>query len=99
MASITLVHPEKNLQIVALQAMNKCKIFQNDPKLLGAPYTVNSSVQVEIFQEFVSALEGKDIKITSTNFPELSQLCEEFGFEDLQTKLWTFHPGQEDTET
>jgi predicted nuclease with TOPRIM domain len=35
-------------------------------------------------------LEGKTIKITNTNFPELKRLCEEFSFSKIATKLSEF---------
>jgi uncharacterized coiled-coil protein SlyX len=35
----------------------------------------------------VSALEGNAVEITSANFSGLTQLCEEFGFEELRAKL------------
>jgi hypothetical protein len=40
----------------------------------------------------VSALEGNAIEITSANISGLTQLCEEFGFEELRGKLSEFPP-------
>jgi uncharacterized coiled-coil protein SlyX len=52
-----------------------------------APYRVQSGVSLEDFQDFVSALEDKPININDRNFPGLSQLSEEFGFQTLSKKL------------
>jgi uncharacterized coiled-coil protein SlyX len=43
----------------------------------------------------VSALEGNAIEITSANISGLTQLCEEFGFEELRAKLPESRPVQE----
>jgi hypothetical protein len=44
-------------------------------------------VSLEDFRDFVSALEDKPININDRNFPGLSQLSEEFGFQSLSKKL------------
>jgi hypothetical protein len=87
MALVALVHPEATLTVPALQAMNKCTLFQQKPALLTGPYKLGSTVLLTLFRQFVSALEGNAIEITSANFSGLTQLCEEFGFEDLRAKL------------
>jgi hypothetical protein len=43
-----------------------------------------------IFREFVVALEGKTVEIKETNITGLEQLCAEFGFEQLSSKLSKF---------
>jgi hypothetical protein len=57
---------------------------------------------LSIFQEFLSAFDGKPSKITDTNFTELDRLCKEFGFSELAAKLSDFHPSidfkKEETE-
>jgi hypothetical protein len=95
MASVTLLNPEETFTIPALQAMTKCSLFQNNPSLLVSPYRVQSSVSLSIFREFLSAIEGNTINITDTNFTELHQLCEEFGFSELAAKLSEFRPSME----
>jgi hypothetical protein len=52
-----------------------------------APYKVQSGVSLEDFQDFVSALEDKPINTKDRNFPGLSQLSEEFGFQAMSVKL------------
>jgi hypothetical protein len=44
-------------------------------------------VSLEDFRDSVSALEAKPININDRNFPGLSQLSEEFGFQSLSKKL------------
>jgi hypothetical protein len=51
------------------------------------PYRIYSGVSLDDFQDFVSALQNKPIKINDRNFPRLSQLSEEFGFQALLAKL------------
>jgi hypothetical protein len=95
MASLTLVHPEETFTIPALQAMNKCSLFQNNPTLRISPYRVQSPVSLSIFREFISALEANAINITDTNFTELNRLCGEFGFTELAAKLSEFRPSMD----
>jgi hypothetical protein len=92
MDSVTLVHPEETLKVPVLQATNKCSLFQKNVTLAAAPYRVKSSVTLPDFREFVSALEGKAVEITDTNFRGLQRLCEEFGFSEFAAKLSEFRP-------
>jgi hypothetical protein len=87
---VTLVHPEETLKVPGLQAITKCSLFQKNLTLSAAPYRVKSPVTLSDFREFVSALEGKEVEITDTNFPGLQRLCEEFGFWAFAVKLSEF---------
>jgi hypothetical protein len=98
MSSVTLLHPEETFKIPALQAMNKCGLFQNNPTLLISPYRLQSLVSLSIFRGFLSAIEGNAIKITDTNFTGLHRLCEEFGFSELAAKLSKFRPSMDVAE-
>jgi hypothetical protein len=95
MASVTLLHPEETFTIPALQAMNKCSLFQKNSTLTVSPYRVQSSVSLSTFREFLSALEGNAIKITDTNYTELHRLCHEFCFSELAAKLSEFRPSMD----
>jgi hypothetical protein len=95
MASMALAHPEGMFTIPALHAMIKCNLFQKNPALSGSPYRVETSISLSIFWEFFSALEGKAITITGTNFAELKLLCEEFGFVEFAVKLSDFRPSKD----
>jgi uncharacterized coiled-coil protein SlyX len=99
MSSVSLLHPEETFTIPALQAMNKCSLFQNNPTLLSSPYRIQSSVSLSIFREFLSALEGNAINITNTNLTEFDRLCKEFGFSELSAKLSEFRPSMRFKET
>jgi hypothetical protein len=70
--------------------MLKCTSFKSNPALISSPYRVRSSVPLRVFQDLISALEGKALQITPANFLGLSRLCEEFGFCDLSAKLTVF---------
>jgi hypothetical protein len=78
--------------------MNKCSLFQNNPTLLVSPYSLQSPVSLSIFQQFVSAFEGNAINITDTNFTELKQTCEEFGFSQISAKLSKFSEQKKDSQ-
>jgi small GTP-binding protein len=55
--------------------------------LLCAPYRVTSSVPVEIFRDFISALQGGPIAVTIENIHGLSLLSSEFGFGGLSLQF------------
>jgi hypothetical protein len=78
--------------------MTKCSLFQNNPALTTSPYRVQSSVSLFNFREFISALQGNAINITSTNFTELDRLCKEFDFSELAAKLSKFSQRSEDSQ-
>jgi hypothetical protein len=99
MSSVMLVHPEATVAISALQAINKCSLFQENVTLATCPYRVKSSVTLAIFREFVSGLEGSAVTITDTNFTGLQRLCEEFGFGELSATLSEFRPSTGFQET
>jgi hypothetical protein len=90
MASVKLVHPAETRQVSVRHLMGRCTLFQRNPHLTGAPYTVNPSVPLTAFQAFVSALEETPIQFTIANFSGLTQLCDEFGFTDLDAQLSEF---------
>jgi hypothetical protein len=87
MSSIILIHSEETGIIPVHQAITKCRLFENNPALASSPYTIQTSVSLSVFREFISALEGNTIEINVTNFTGLFQLCEEFGFEEFEAKL------------
>jgi hypothetical protein len=97
MAFVTLIHLEETFTIPALQATTKCSLFQNNPALLVSPYRVQSPVSLFIFRAFISALKGKVVTVTSTHFPELQQLCHEFGFDEFAAKLSQLFQQSEDS--
>jgi hypothetical protein len=96
MTSVTLVHREATFTVPVIQAITKCNLFRNNVILAATPYSVQSPVSLSIFQEFVSELEGKAVLITSTNFPGLQLLSEEFGFQEFSTQLSKFSQPSQD---
>jgi hypothetical protein len=87
MALVELVHPQGSHQISVVPLINKCDLFKNNPGLTISPYRVESGISLDDFRDFVSALDDKPINIKNRNFPGLSQLSEEFGFQSLSKKL------------
>jgi hypothetical protein len=90
MSRVVLIHRSEKREIAGVQLVNKCTLFKNNLALLALPYTINSTVTSEVFQQFVVSLDDKPIEITNANFMGLSRLCEEFGYEDLTAKLSQF---------
>jgi hypothetical protein len=87
MSLVELVHPQGSYQVSVVPLITKCDLFKTNPGLTVSPYGVQSEVSLEDFRDFVSALEDKPININDRNFPGLSQLSEEFGFQSLLMKL------------
>jgi peptidoglycan hydrolase CwlO-like protein len=88
--SVSLVHPHARRAVSAARLIDKCTLFKTNLSLLTAPYSVKSSVPVEVFRAFVSALEDGAVEITKANVAGLSLLCTEFGFGALGTRLSDF---------
>jgi hypothetical protein len=101
MTLVELVHPQGSHQVSVVPLINKCNGFKTNPGLTIAPYRIQSGVSLEDFQDFVAALEDKPIDIKDRNFPGLSQLSEEFGFQALLAKLSAHQrsPGLSDAQT
>jgi hypothetical protein len=81
MAKVELVHSQGTSQVSVVHLITICDLFKNNPSFTLTPYQIQSEASLEDFQDFISALEGKSININDKNFPGLSQLSEEFGFQ------------------
>jgi ubiquitin len=88
--SLTLLHPREQRTVSVHRLIDECTLFKNNLGLLGAPYAIKSRASIEVFREFVSALNGEAIEITNVNFSGLSLLCTEFGFGSLFAQLSAF---------
>jgi uncharacterized coiled-coil protein SlyX len=62
---------------------NKRQTFKMNPALLAKPYQVRSTVSLEHFRLFLSALTGPLPSITTDNIASLDLLSSEFGFTAL----------------
>jgi hypothetical protein len=91
MSTLIIVHPELQIAISVVPLLTKCELFKTNPILFNSPYQVQSNVPLVVLREFLTALEGKRVKITSNNHSFLSVLSNEFGFHGLDTDLTTFH--------
>jgi hypothetical protein len=98
MAKVTLIHPQQRVGVSHQLLVRKSDLFAGDLTLTNSPYTLKSRVSLADFQEFVAALEGKPVTIKNDNFRGLSQLCQEFRFEDLATQLSQFRESGNFTE-
>jgi uncharacterized coiled-coil protein SlyX len=87
MGQVELVHSQVPHQVSVVHLITKCDLFKNNPGLIMSPYQVQSEVSVEDFEDFVSVLEDKAVKINDKNLPGLSELAVEFGFHALSGKL------------
>jgi hypothetical protein len=65
--AVSLVHPREMVKVLARTLVLKCKLFADDPTLLATPYALKSSVSVDDFRQFVSALEGDAVAVTNKN--------------------------------
>jgi hypothetical protein len=92
MAVVDLVHPDVTHRIPVDLLVTKCRRFVANQELTREPYRVQSAVGADVFQAFVAALKGNAVDITEGNYAELSQLCEEFGFDGLTGQLSMFQP-------
>jgi hypothetical protein len=90
MAVVDLVHPDVTHRIAADLLVTKPRRFAANQELTREPHRVQSAVAVVAFRTFVAALEGNAVDITQWNSAELSQLCEEFGFDGLPEQLSLF---------
>jgi chromosome segregation ATPase len=94
MTAIALVHQAETYSVSYVDLLVKCHLFQElartNPSILTVAYHVASSVSPTVFKQFIAAIENKRIEITTCNFPGLSALCEEFGFNGLSNQLSEF---------
>jgi hypothetical protein len=90
MAKATLLLGDASYAVAGLPLFTNCTLFRNNLALAASPYRVNSLVALEVFRLFLEAVEGKEIQITKQNVAKLSQLCTEFGFENLSRKISVF---------
>jgi hypothetical protein len=58
------------------QVINKYRLFENNPMFVGAPYSVQTSVSLTNFRDFLTVLEGNSVTMTNSNFPGLLKLSD-----------------------
>jgi prefoldin subunit 5 len=79
MSEVELLLGREVFRIPGLALRQICQTFAINP--LPLQYIVTSTVSVEVFRLFLSALKGETIEVTKANFLSLSSLCKESGFE------------------
>jgi hypothetical protein len=70
--------------------MATCHLFRNTPSLVRTPYSVVSHVSIDVFRQFLSAIQDDHVLLTTENDSELFQLCEEFDFKSLHARVLRF---------
>jgi hypothetical protein len=101
MAMVTLIHPQERVEVSGRTLFQKSDLFAANVALGASPYTLKSEVSLADFRDFVALLKGQPVTITNGNFRGLSQLCQEFGFQDLGTQFSEFRDSsnfKEDSE-
>jgi hypothetical protein len=93
--AVAFVHPNAQLHFSVCLLLSKRDLFADDPALASVPYHRQSEVSVSDFRDFVSALEGATVKVTSNTFRGFSQLSQELYFRDLATQLSQFRASEE----
>jgi hypothetical protein len=66
--------------------------FFANQELTRRPSHLQSAVADDVLQSFVAAIESNAVDISERNHAELSQLCEEFGFDCLSDQLSMLQP-------
>jgi hypothetical protein len=87
MSEVRLLLNGQVFLISKLALHHVCTNFPTNP--FPTEYPVTSRVSAEVFQTFLSALQGDVIEVTKENFPGLSSLSNEFGF-DLASPSYRF---------
>ena len=72
---------------VRTQVLINMSLFQQRPELLKEGYYVKSAVDPRIVREFMNAVSGEDIELSDRNICALSDLCNDFGFQGLKSKI------------
>jgi uncharacterized coiled-coil protein SlyX len=93
MTTVTLVHGEAAFTVSHEPLKQACDLFADGPA--PSRYPAQSDAPLGVFRSFLEAVKGNDIQITNENVLQLSQLCEEFGFWSLSSKLSAFRDSPE----
>jgi hypothetical protein len=68
------------LTVRVWKQVRECNLFGDDSLPLNLPEAAQAPVSVDEMDQFILALEEKDVQVTKTNIGSLSLLCAEFGF-------------------
>jgi predicted RNase H-like nuclease (RuvC/YqgF family) len=93
--TVSLVHPQRTLQVSAKLLVQKCDLFGDDPTLTAFPYKVTSEVSLTDFRAFISALEGRTVTMSNGNIRGLTRLSEELHFRELSAQVSQFRESEE----
>jgi hypothetical protein len=88
--SATLRLGQTRISVSSCVLTTACGLFSSNPSLCATEYCVKTAVPVDLFREFLAAIEGASINITSNNNAALFDLSTEFGFERLLSAVAVF---------
>jgi hypothetical protein len=88
MATVTLVLGESTFPVASQALRQACGLFGGESALSHCH--VQSRVPLSHFWLFFEPVQGNEIQMTNENVSGLSQLCDEFGFRSLSSKLSAF---------
>jgi hypothetical protein len=90
MSSVTLIRGSATFSVKYRMLVANCDFFAENAAVMTSPYRVRSLASLDVFRQFVEAIEGKAVKVTNQTVSGLSQLCVEFGFRSLSSTLSAF---------
>ena len=74
--------------MVSWKDIGKTELLKRVPDLVHTgSYQVKSAVSDQIFGDFLARLSGEDVEVTSANYRELKELCDEFGYSGLEKEF------------
>ena len=66
--------------MVSWKDIGKTELLKRVPDLVHTgSYQVKSAVSDQMFGDFLARVSGEDVEVTSANYRELKELCDEFG--------------------
>jgi hypothetical protein len=95
MSAVSLILGDTPFSVGLRPLIANCDLFSTDDVPTTSPYRVTSKVPLDVFQQFIGAVEGEAVKVTNQNFSSLTQLCDKFGFQTLSSKVSAFRNSPE----
>jgi hypothetical protein len=95
MSDVSLILCDTSFAVGLRPLIANCDLFADGDPVTTSPYRIKSKVPLKVFQQFVKAIEGEAVEVTSQNFSCLTQLCDEFGFQTLSSKIADFRNSPE----
>jgi hypothetical protein len=68
MAAVSLILGDTPFSVGLRLLSANCDLFANDGAPSKCPYRVTSKVPLDVFRQFIGAIEGESVKVTNQNF-------------------------------